>query len=85
MRRHRQPGKNCVVLTGILLDKANGDVILFEVTVTDTPGSDPVLPEGVHGVGVGATDPTGDAWPIQQAPTEIDLTLQWFGGLVFNP
>jgi len=68
-----------VDITSRILDKANGGAILFEKTVTDTPGSDPVLPEGVHGVGVGGTDPAGEAWPIQQAPTEIDLTLQWFG------
>jgi hypothetical protein len=66
-------------ITTRVLDKDNGNAVLFERTVIDTPASDPVLPNGAMRGSRCEPDPSGAAWPITQAPTEVDLTLQWVG------
>jgi hypothetical protein len=60
-----------------VLDKDNGNAILFDQTVTDTPQSDPVLPSGsVHGVTT-VPDSAGTPWPVVSAPGSVELGLEW--------
>ncbi|MHC1769226.1 MAG: hypothetical protein AB9869_33915 [Verrucomicrobiia bacterium] len=66
-------------ITTRVLDKDNGNAVLFERMVTDTPASDPVLPDGSFRDWRSEADPAGAGWPIAQAPTEVNLTLQWVG------
>lgn len=66
-------------ITTRVLDKDNGNAVLFERVVTDTPASDPVLPDGSFRNWHSEADPEGPGWPITEAPTEVNLTLQWVG------
>jgi hypothetical protein len=66
-------------ITTRVLDKDNGNAVLFERVVIDTPASDPVLPEGSFRNWHSGADPEGPGWPIMEAPTEVNLTLQWVG------
>jgi hypothetical protein len=74
----KRDGSNLQVTTRVL-DKDNGNAVLFERVVTDTSASDPVLPDGSFRNWPSEADPVGAAWPIAQAPTEVNLTLQWVG------
>ncbi len=69
-------GTNLNVTTRVL-DKDNGDAVLFDRTITDTPKADPVLPSYTVGGLVGMADPVGTPWPILAGPTWIELTLSW--------
>lgn len=66
-------------ITARVLDRDNENAVLFERVVTDTPASDPVLPDGSFRNWRSEADPVGAGWPITQAPTEVNLTLQWVG------
>lgn len=69
-------GSNVAINTRVL-DKDNGNAVLFDRTVTDTPQSDPVLPnravKGVRSV----PDMLGTPWPVTQAPDSVALVMQW--------
>ncbi len=69
-------GTNLNITTRVL-DKDNGDEVLFERTVTDTPKADPVLPSYTAGGMIGMADPVGTPWPLLMGPTWIELTLTW--------
>lgn len=58
-----------------VLDKDNGDAVLFDRAVTDTPQSDPVVPStsGLASV----PDLAGMPWPIASAPGRVELGLAW--------
>jgi hypothetical protein len=59
-----------------VLDKANGNAVLFDQTVIDTPQSDPVLPDralkGLHTL----ADPAGPPY-LLQTPTYPVVGLAW--------
>lgn len=66
-----------VKITTRVLDKDNANAVLFEHSVTDTPQADPVLPNrSVRGT-LSGNDLAGTAWPVVQAPTDVELTLTW--------
>jgi hypothetical protein len=52
-------------ITTRVLDNDNTDAVLFERTVTDTPGSDPVLPDGAMKGLRSQPDPAGTPWLLQ--------------------
>jgi hypothetical protein len=58
-----------------VLDKDNGNAVLFERTVTDTPQADPVVPNAREFPGV--PDFEGTPWPISSAPQAIELGMGW--------
>lgn len=60
-----------------VLDKDNGNAVLFDTTVAETPKSDPVAPkELLRGLG-SVADPVGAAWPVSSAPDSILLGMAW--------
>ncbi len=74
-------GTNLNITTRVL-DKDNGDAVLFERTVIDTPQADEVLPSYTAGGMIGMADPAGTPWPLLMGPTAIELTLSWHNTLV---
>jgi len=69
-------GSNVEIRTRVL-DKGNGNAVLFDRTVLDTPQADSTLPNrSVRGM-ISGPDPVGTPWPVSQAPTEVELTLTW--------
>ncbi|MBI2929908.1 MAG: hypothetical protein HYY24_29975 [Verrucomicrobia bacterium] len=70
-------------ITSRVLDKDNGNAVLFERIVTDTPQSDPVLPSGaVKGLRLEA-DPAGTPWLLQERGTAI--VAVWWGNTQTAP
>jgi hypothetical protein len=74
-------GPNLNITTRVL-DKDNGNAVLFDRTVTDTPKADPVLPSRTVKGMIGMADPVGTPWPLLKAPTWIELTLTWCNPLL---
>ena len=64
-------------ITTRVLDKDNANAVLFEHSVTDTPAADSVLPNRSVRGALSGNDLEGTAWPVAQAPTGVELTLQW--------
>jgi hypothetical protein len=64
-------------ITARVLDKDNANAVLFERTVTDTPQADPVLPNRAVRGALSGPDLPGTPWAVAQAPTDVELTLQW--------
>jgi hypothetical protein len=60
-----------------ILDKDNGNAVLFERTVTDTSQADPVLPNRSADGWLSYPDPVGTPWPILNASGGIALSLVW--------
>jgi len=70
-------------ITSRVLDKDNGNAVLFERIVTDTPLSDPVLPSGaVKGIRMQA-DPAATPWLLQDRGTVI--VGVWWGNTQTAP
>lgn len=60
-----------------VLDKDNGDAVLYYRSVRDTPQADPALPNRyVRGV-LSTGDVTGLAWPLLDSPGYVEGELQW--------
>jgi hypothetical protein len=69
-------GTNVEIRTRVL-DKDNGDALLFERTVTDTPQADAVLPSGdVWGVR-SMGDVPGTPPPVLSAPGNVAVGVAW--------
>jgi hypothetical protein len=69
-------GSNLKIGTRVL-DKDNANAVIFARTVTDSPGSDPVVPSGTVRGTPGAPDPAGTPWPLVTVPDMVGLTMQW--------
>jgi hypothetical protein len=69
-------GTNLNITTRVL-DKDNGNAVLFDRTITDTPKADRVLPPYTAGGMIGMPDPAGTPWPLLMGPTWIQLNLTW--------
>jgi hypothetical protein len=69
-------GANLNITTRVL-DKDNGNAVLFDRTITDTPKADPVLPPYTAGWMIGMADPVGIPWPLSMSPSWIQLNLTW--------
>ena len=69
-------GTNLNITTRVL-DKDNGNAVLFDRTVIDTPKADPVLPSYTAGGMIGMADPAGTPWPLLMGPIWIQLNLTW--------
>jgi len=69
-------GTNLNITTRVL-DKDNGNAVLFDRTVLDTPKADPVLPSYTAGGMIGMADSAGTPWPLLMGPTWIQLNLTW--------
>ena len=74
-------GTNLSITTRVL-DKDNGNTVLFERTVIDTPQADPVLPSRTVNGMIGMADPVGTPWPLLVGPAAIELTLSWGNALL---
>jgi hypothetical protein len=78
-------GTNLNITTRVL-DKDNGNAVLFDRTVIDTPKADPVLPSYTVGGMIGMADPDGTPWPLLMGPSWIQLNLTWDNPLLpLNP
>ena len=66
-----------VEITTRVLDKDNGNAVLFERTVTDTPEADPVLPSRTVRGAPSEPDVPRAPWPLASAPNLVGLSLQW--------
>lgn len=73
-------GTNVDIATRVL-DKQNGNAVLFDHTVTDTPQADPVLPNRAVRGFIGTSDTPGSPWPLLGSPGGAELTLSWFNSL----
>ena len=70
-----------VMINTRVLDKDNANAVLFDRTVTDTPQSDPVLPDRAYKGMNGGADLAATPWPVLTAPTYIELIMQWVNPL----
>ena len=70
-----------VKIASRVLDKDNGNAVLFERTVTDTPQADTVLPNRAVRGGISMADPPGTSWPAVLAPAAVELTMSWMDPL----
>ncbi len=69
-------GSNLEIRTRIL-DKDNGNAVLFDRLVIDTPQSDPVLPSRAVWGMISWPDPAGTPPPVLRAPAAVCLGVGW--------
>jgi hypothetical protein len=74
-------GTNLNITTRVL-DKDNGNAVLFDRTITDTPNADPVLLAYAAGGMIGMADPAETPWPLLMGPTGVQLNLSWGNSLL---
>jgi predicted amidohydrolase/N-acetylneuraminic acid mutarotase len=66
-----------LVLNSRVLDRGNGNAILFDRTVVDTAKADSVLPTGAARLAPGVQDLVGEPWRLISGPGIIEATLDW--------
>ena len=69
-------GSNLEINTRIL-DKDNGNAVLFDRFVIDTPQADPVVPSGALRGMITSPDPAGTPPPVSRAPASVCLGVGW--------
>ncbi len=69
-------GSNLEINTRIL-DKDNGNAVLFDRFVIDTPQADPVVPSGAFRGMLTSPDPAGTPPPVLRAPANVCLGVGW--------